>query len=114
MGHRVRAVNVGDPSDNKEYLNLRAEFFWKLRQWIKRGGMLCNSLEWMKELPKIKFRRNLANKLQIMPKDEMRRRGIPSPNAADALMLTFIKDIEKIASMSVNAYTPRVVNDDPY
>lgn len=95
MGHRIRAINVGDATENKEFLNLRAEYFWRLRAWIKRGGMLCSSMEWLKELPKLKFRRNLANKLQIMPKDEMRKRGIPSPNAADALMLTFAIDPER-------------------
>lgn len=31
----------------------------------------------------------MRNKVKIMGKDEMRKRGIPSPNRADAFMLSF-------------------------
>lgn len=96
MGHRVRAVNVGDRTENEEYLNLRAELYWKVRVWLSQGGILDDSPEWAKELPTLKFRRNLQNKLQIMPKDEQRRRGIQSQNAADALMLTFLKSLNGV------------------
>jgi hypothetical protein len=113
MGHRVRAVNVGDRTENEEYLNLRAELYWKLRIWLLQGGILDDSPEWTKELPTLKFRRNLQNKLQIMPKDEQRRRGIQSQNAADALMLTFLK---KINGDKPGRYAGiiREINDDPY
>lgn len=89
QGHRIRAFNVGEPSDNPEFLNKRAEYYWRLREWIRRGGTLNNSMKWIEELTKIPYRRNIRNQIQIMPKDEMRKRGIRSPNAADALMLTF-------------------------
>jgi hypothetical protein len=48
-----------------------------------------------------------------MPKDEQRRRGIQSQNAADALMLTFLK---KINGDKPGRYAGiiREINDDPY
>lgn len=42
----------------------------------------------------IKYKNNLKNKIVIMGKDEMRRRGIQSPNNADAFALTFCGDIK--------------------
>lgn len=113
-GMRVNAFNVGDPTEAKEFLNLRAHLSWRMREWLKRGGMLCNSVEWAEELPKIKWKRNLRNQTQIMPKDEMRRQGIRSPNAADALMLTFKKDPEKARHNAYAGGAMPEVSDDPY
>lgn len=48
-----------------------------------------------------------------MPKDEQRRRGISSQNAADALMLTFIKSINGMKQGRYAGFV-REVNDDPY
>jgi hypothetical protein len=75
--------------------------------------MIDSSPEWDKELPTLKFRRNMQNKVQIMPKDEQRRRGISSQNAADALMLTFIKSINGMKQGRYAGFV-REVNDDPY
>ena len=113
MGHRVRAINVWDKAQSEEYLNLRAELYWKVRLWLLQGGMIDSSPEWDKELPTLKFRRNMQNKVQIMPKDEQRRRGISSQNAADALMLTFIKSINGMKQGRYAGFV-REVNDDPY
>ena len=58
MGYRVASVNVGDSTDDKRFINLRAEWFWKLREWVKAGGILSVNSEW-EELLKIKYKRNL-------------------------------------------------------
>lgn len=87
----VWGVNVGEPAlDTDRFLNLRAEAFWRLREWLRSGGELVRDDRWQ-ELLNIRFKRNLRGKIQIMSKDEMRKEGIPSPNIADALMLTFCR-----------------------
>lgn len=92
-GKRINPINVGErPEDTETYLNLRAEMYWKLRKWLIAGGQLVGDLEKWEQLLTIRYKRNLAGKLQIMSKDEMRREGIKSPDIADALMLTF-KDL---------------------
>tara|TARA_R100000501_G_scaffold17546_1_gene32867 strand:- start:9063 stop:11654 length:2592 start_codon:yes stop_codon:yes gene_type:complete len=88
-GVGVNGVNVGDPPDDKErYGNLRAEAFFGLKEWCKKGGALVEDEGW-RQLLDIKFKRNLRGRIQIMSKDEMRRSGIVSPDIADAAMLTF-------------------------
>ena len=90
-GVGVHGVNVGDPPDDKErFGNLRAEAYFGLKEWVKKGGELVEDEGW-EQLLNIKFKRNLRGKIQIMSKDEMRRAGIVSPDVADALSLTFVE-----------------------
>lgn len=93
-GKRVNGVNVGNPArDSKRFKNIRAEAYWALREWIKRGGELVNH-PWRQDLSHIKYKRDLAWKIQIMPKAEMKKKYWKSPDIPDALMLTFIDNDE--------------------
>jgi hypothetical protein len=90
MERSVRGVNVGvKPLDEAMFLNKRAECYWRLRQWLAQGGELVANDLWKKEAPAIRYRRNLKGKIQMMPKHKMRQEGYKSPNALDALALTF-------------------------
>lgn len=96
--HIIQAVNVGelpDYEDEKdEYANKRALYYHKgLRGWIRSGGQVVEDPELEAELETIYFKRNLQGKVQIMPKVEMRKRGYKSPNCADAIMLTFHRQV---------------------
>ena len=87
----VRGVNVAEkPSDVNLFTNKRAEAFWQLRRWIKEGGKLTPDEKWY-QLTNVKYKADNRGRLRIMSKDEMIRHGIPSPDVADALMLTFYK-----------------------
>ena len=88
-------VNVGDPPKDKEtFINLRAEIFWRMRNWILSGGMLVKDRQLIQELISIKYKRNIKGKIQIMSKEQMKKEGIKSPNKADGLALTFFKEEE--------------------
>jgi len=91
LGKRVNAINVGDqpPMDKDLYLNLRAFAYWKQREWIKKGGQLVRHQGW-EELLSIRHRKELSGKMKIMGKVEMKKKGLQSPDYADALMLTFV------------------------
>jgi len=87
---RVQGVNVGGISaDPKTYLNLRAEAYLRLRDWLRSGGELVRHDHW-KQLLDIKYKRTLSGKYQIISKLELQERGISSPDCADALMLSFL------------------------
>jgi hypothetical protein len=87
---RVHALNVGDKSGDDDYVNIRAQAYWRMKQWIRRGGLLVDDKRW-EELTNLRYRRELSGKMKIMGKVEMRKEGYKSPNFADALMLTFVK-----------------------
>ncbi len=86
--HPVNPVKVSESTDDDIYSNKRAKNYWELKEWINKGGKLCSKNDWT-ELLKIKYKENSSGKLQIMSKEMMSRDGIPSPDVADALMLTF-------------------------
>jgi hypothetical protein len=89
----VWGVNVGTNALNHDnFVNLRAEAFWKLKDDIKTKRLhLEKNDDWF-QLAQIKYRTKLEGKrgkIEIMGKEEMRANGIDSPDVADALMLTF-------------------------
>jgi len=85
---KVFGVNAGESTNDKQYFNKRAEMYWGVRRWIKSGGKLSKDNRWY-ELAKIKYKSTEKGAIQIMSKVLMRANGIPSPNIADALSLTF-------------------------
>ena len=88
----VNAVKVSEKAqDEYQFTNLRSENYWKLRKWLVNATLEPNK-EWY-QLNQIKYKvRDSSGKLMIMPKDEMRKQGIESPDVADALALTFSRD----------------------
>ncbi|MDZ4210035.1 MAG: hypothetical protein U1C56_02545 [Candidatus Curtissbacteria bacterium] len=90
---KVRAVNSANTAlEQSRFVNVRAEAYWRLREWIKRGGKLCacHKDDWM-DMTKIKYKPDSKGRLRIMSKDEMRAMGLESPDVCDGAMLTFAR-----------------------
>jgi hypothetical protein len=98
QGESITPVNSQEiPTDQKTFVNTRAEAFWKTRDWIKRGGKLRRDEKWF-QLCSIYYKADDSNgKMRIMSKDIMASKGIPSPDVADAIMLTFVQGIKVFA-----------------
>lgn len=97
-GLPVKGLNSGDPSTDSDYMNLRAEGAWKLRQFIKNGGQMVEDERWL-EIVNIKYRRTTRGKIQIMPKIDMKKQRIPSPNIFDGACYVFLgKPVEDSAN----------------
>lgn len=87
LGLEVRGINVGIPSDDVAYKNKKAELFWKLRLAIL-GGLKLMKHEGWNELQIMKYK-PWKGIIEIQPKEQLLRKGLPSPGVADAAMLTF-------------------------
>jgi hypothetical protein len=72
----------------KEYANLKAELFWSLRSSILGGSKILKNDAWG-QLNNIRYKRigGEDGPLFIMSKKEMRQKGLPSPDVADAAAL---------------------------
>jgi len=94
LGLPVRGVNVSEaPSMGGTYLNLRAELWFKLRGWLEqRGSKLPKDEQLIAELTSIRYSFMSSGKIKAEGKDEMRKRGLPSPDLADAVCLTLSAD----------------------
>ena len=111
QGWNATAVNVSEsPEDKENYANLRAELYaHSLKEWIKTGD-LTEDDDWY-ELANIKYKFNSQGKLQIESKEDMKKRGVESPDVADALMLTFARSggnliFEQSKPLDENYYYP--------
>lgn len=85
----VNAVNVADAAIDKDtFLNRRAEASWEVRKAIDNLD-LPNDEDFY-QLSNIKYKYSSKGLLQIESKEDMKKRGLPSPDVGDALMLTFV------------------------
>lgn len=94
------AVNVGEAAEGTDlegrdlsdfYINKRAQYYWQLRERFEEGTIDIDPYdqELAAELANIRFKRTSSGKVQIESKDDMKKRGMPSPNRAEAVMLAF-------------------------
>jgi hypothetical protein len=90
LGFKVRGVAYAEGASQKDiFENMKAELYWKERDWILHGGKLLRDDGW-NEFSTVKFKRTSDNKVKIQSKDELRRRGFKSPNCVDAAVLTML------------------------
>ena len=94
----VRAVNFGAKSQAKQALpkapgpiNRRAEMQKRVAEWLAlEEGVVIPDLDVLQaDLLNVLIKPSLTNDLALMSKQEMRAKGIRSPDLADALGLTF-------------------------
>jgi hypothetical protein len=106
----ARGINVSESPaavNADKYANLRAELWFKAYEWFAgRDVKLPEGYEKPKSqgddlvteltAPRYKFRPG-SGKVAVESKDEMRKRGMRSPDLADALILTFATDAITLA-----------------
>jgi hypothetical protein len=76
--------------DPERFANLKAEYYWGLRERFEGGrvGGLIDEAT-LSQLATIRYRIRPRGQIEIESKDELRRRGVKSPDRAEALMLAF-------------------------
>jgi phage terminase large subunit len=94
LGAPVRGVNVAEsPSMGGTYNNLRTELWFKTKAWLEdRSCKLPNDDELLADLTGIRYSFTSSGKMAAESKDQMRRRGLRSPDLADAICLTMASD----------------------
>jgi len=112
LGLPVRGINVGEsPSSRPErYMRMRDELWWLMREWFEtRAVTIPKDDALIAELVGPKYKLESSGKIKIESKDDMKKRGIKSPNKADALGLTFAGGdirVEMRRQVSAAVYDP--------
>jgi hypothetical protein len=93
----VRGVNFGGKADSQRSgeraSNKRTEMWLNMRAWLARGSLPPSELL-AAELSGPMYGYNADNAIVLEKKDDMKKRGIPSPDVADALALTFAYPVQ--------------------
>jgi hypothetical protein len=77
--------------DREHFLNARAEWYWHLRERFESGAIDIDPADDVlaSQLAALQYKFTSRGQIQIESKDDMRKRGMPSPDRADALCLAF-------------------------
>lgn len=87
-GHSPYEIHFSGKAIDTRYVNKRAEMWFNMSEWVKRGGCLPQDTDLIKELTAPTY--TLHNgKLLIEPKDQIKERLGYSTDVSDALALTF-------------------------
>jgi hypothetical protein len=94
LGLPARGINVAEsPAMGGTYRNLKAELWYRARAWLEaRDCKMAKDEVLIAELATVRYSFTSNGKIQIEGKDEIRKRGLPSPDKADAFVLTFASD----------------------
>lgn len=119
MGRNWRIVWFSSAPADQAYVNKRAEIWGRMKTWLKEGGcidprdqILYNDLIGPEMV--IPRRSSFDGRIQLESKEDMKARGIPSPNRADALALTFTDYIAAKSRRASNPDRMKHLNFDPY
>jgi hypothetical protein len=88
----VEGINSArDASEKKKYVNKRAEMWAEMRDWLNQESevQVPDSDVLESDLTCLGYRYDSNGRLQIESKEALKKRGMPSPDCADALALTF-------------------------
>jgi phage terminase large subunit len=90
---KTYGIQVSEKANEEDdYFNLRSEGWWFARTLFETGAIDIdpNDEDLAAELATLRYKRTSSGKIQVESKKEAKDRGIPSPNRADALMLSFL------------------------
>jgi len=93
----VRDVNVGSSpttdAARERFSNLKAEYYWALRERFAQGAIASLvDRATLAQLAGLKYEHDSRGRVKIEGKAEAARRGVRSPDRAEALMLAFAPD----------------------
>lgn len=97
MGLPVIGVDFGSrPTDKTKYYNKRAEMWGRMAKWLKESGRIPYDKDLISDLaaPSYGFAGD-RGQIILEKKEDMKKRGLASPDAADALALTFAEHVAK-------------------
>ena len=107
LGFPVRDINVSlasfdtaeESEATKQYASLKAQLYWNLRERFRKGKVRGLTDETtLAQLSTIRHLTDSRGRIAIEPKEKARRRGVKSPDRAEALMLALATSVMEAAA----------------
>jgi len=99
LGLPARGLNVSERSVQREtYINLRAELWFKCKAWLEGMDVkIPHDDRLWAELAAPRYHFTSSGKIQVESKEAMKKRGIQSPDRADAVCLSLANEMTTMA-----------------
>lgn len=101
LGYDIIEIHFGGKSLQPQYTNKRVEMWFGVRDWLRAGGAIPNDVALKQDLGAPIYWYDAANRIVLEPKDDIKKRGLPSPDLGDGLALTFAMPVEKKATIAL-------------
>jgi hypothetical protein len=101
------------PLDETKFFNRRVEMWHSVREWLKDGGIIEDSDELRDDLTGPEYGFDSKSRWQLETKDDMKARGLPSPDVGDCLAMSFFMPVapRKMADSLVAKILARQATD---
>lgn len=120
FGKVVVAVNFGGDADNKDlHCNKRCEMYARANEWLNDAGGASIAVEGeiadtlQSELTSVQHHKHadIHQRTKLESKEDMLKRGIPSPDVGDSFVLTFAQTLPSAAvTDSLNRFAQQQMN----
>ncbi len=89
LGYNVIEIQFGSESPDPKYANFRAYMYMKAKDWLQAGGAIDDDPVLEQDLTAITYTHNRRDQIILISKEQMKKDGLPSPDQADAFVMTF-------------------------
>ena len=114
LGFTPFGVNFGaKPEERRLYANKRAEMWGRMREWLKDGAIPSDP-DLSAQLGGPEYSYDKDSRILLEKKADMKRRGLASPDHADALALTFAWTVAPQTAHSQGGQASVRYEFDPY
>ena len=118
LGYAVTGIQFGGKADRsalaaaqqaqgERYANKRAEMWGAMRAWLARSGAIPDDQVLADQLIAPEYGHNMRDEIILEAKRDMKKRGLASPDRADALALTFAYPVARKDLDEVDRYRRR-------
>jgi len=109
-GYKVIDIQEGSkPTEYKRFFNFRSEMYWHLRERLRPDGLsylkikIPDDDELKAQLAGIKYDYSSDGRIKIESKEDMKKRGLKSPDKADSLAIAvWLNRPEKLKEITQN------------
>ena len=89
----IIGVNAGYAADNPKYKNKRAEMWDTMKKWLEEGGDIPDDPILIAQLSSVEYKFDPTDRLVLEKKEDMKKRGLSSPDIAEGLVHTFFMPV---------------------
>lgn len=105
LNYPVIPVNAGRQAEDKvKFYNLRAEMWFRMKEWIEAGADIQDDPELAEQMAGVEYDYTPKEQVRLEKKEDMKQRGMSSPDRADALAMTFAQFVAPNSHM--NSFEP--------
>ena len=108
-GFPVNGVNVGKAARNAErFANRKAEIAWGFRERLEKGDLTgLTDEQAIAQFAGLRYEHDPRGRVAVEPKAALRKRGLPSPDRADAILLAFAGERRAVLIKTGRSGRPR-------